>query len=502
MLSLPLLGFERVLIFHTHGYVVDGQALAIKCPEGNLLNVRPKTCQLLILLLKNTEQPLSKEQILNEVWAASMVADQVVFQSINEIRQLFGDKGVIKTLPKQGYLWLPTVSAQAESSAAPSKFQLKPLSLASLFFGVLVTLWMVLFFEGESSTSQVQGSVVVLPTVNQIQGNDHSWVRLGLMDQVIQRLPSSTEYGVLQTDYVLEVLKRAGVPRDRLLPEHIQQIFMVSGAEFIVSSKLIGTPHDYQLSYVFHFRNRLQKGILFNTRIQGIIDEFSQLIASQTGEAQLPLDYVYQADFNNELLGAAIENHLESKYELAYPMLKSIVLNNPENLTAQRILVGNLFRRKLFEQALNRIEIALPIAYKLKDTHEITRLMYSKSLYYYVTYNDAMASKVAEKALTYAKENNDWLFMAHITNIQAIIAINSENYALAESLYKKEKQYHQVLHCPVGEANAWASLAKLAKIQNNPGKFNNAINQAMSIASTRELTPLLSYYSKLKEKGI
>ena len=145
MLSLPLLGFKPVLIFHTHGYVVDGQALAIKCPEGNLLNVRPKTCQLLILLLKNTEQPLSKEQILNEVWAASMVADQVVFQSINEIRQLFGDKGVIKTLPKQGYLWLPTVSAQAESSAAPSKFQLKPLSLASLFFGVLVTLWMVYY---------------------------------------------------------------------------------------------------------------------------------------------------------------------------------------------------------------------------------------------------------------------------------------------------------------------------------------------------------------------
>ena len=102
----------------------------------------------------------------------------------------------------------------------------------------------------QSKPNTVAGSIVILPTQNQIEGNDHSWIRLGLMDQVIQRLPNNQAHGVLQTDYVLEVLERAGAPLNNVQPEHIKQIFTVSGAELVVSSKLSGSPHDYQLSYI------------------------------------------------------------------------------------------------------------------------------------------------------------------------------------------------------------------------------------------------------------
>lgn len=348
---------------------------------------------------------------------------------------------------------------------------------------------------------KVKGSIVVLPTENKIEGNDHSWVRLGMMDQVIQRLPNSQYSSVLQTDYVFEVLKRASAPLNNLLPEHIQQIFKVSGAELIVSSKLIGVPHDYQLIYVFHYRNRLKKGVILNKRIQSLIDEFSQLIASQLGNEPLPLEMTYQADFNNELLGAAIENNLEGNYKLAHSMLESIVLSNPENLTAQRILVGNLFRLRQLKQAGERIEIALPIARRLKDKGELTRLLYLKSLYLYVTGKDSKAADIALQALTSAKENNDWLIMAHIKNIQANIAINNSNFQLAETLFNEEKQHHQVLRCPAGEAQSWANLAILAKQQNQPEKFDIAINQAIDIARVRDLSSQLGYFMQTKEKG-
>ena len=53
---------------------------------------------------------LVNSTFLKTVWADSVVAEQVVFQSINELRQIFTNQEVIKTIPKQGYVWLPDVS--------------------------------------------------------------------------------------------------------------------------------------------------------------------------------------------------------------------------------------------------------------------------------------------------------------------------------------------------------------------------------------------------------
>ena len=494
---------ESILIYQTLNHQIDTNALTVTNAKNINLNIRPKTCQLLLLLLKNSGKPINKQVMLETVWTNSVVSEQVIFQSINEIRQLFPNTDAIKTIPKQGYVWVPNVVVK--ESIGPSKKTTKKallsfcallLVLASYF--LLEQLYQV-SNEVQYAQQNVSGSIVILPTKNTIEGNDHSWIRLGMMDQIIQRLPNSHDSGVLQTDYVLEVLKRADAPLNNLRPEHIQQIFKVSGAELIVYSKLIGVPHDYQLSYVFYYRNNQKKGVLSNRKIQSLIDEFSSLIASQLGDEVSPLNISYQADFNNELLGTAIEKKLEGDYQLARSLLESVVIVNPENLTAQRMLVGSLLRLKQFVQALERLDIALPIAKRLKDKDELTRLLYLKALSYYATYNDEKAAPLTIQALASATENNDWLLMAHITNIQATIAVNKNDFQLAETLYIKEKQYHQVLHCPAGEAQSWANLAWLATKQNKPDKFTSAINQAIAIATTRDLTSQLSYFNKTKK---
>ena len=489
------------MIYQTLNHQLNEHALTLKDIAGTNLNIRPKTCQLLLLLVKNSGEPISKQSLLETVWADSVVCEQVVFQSINEIRQLFSNTDVIKTIPKQGYVWLPDVVIVEHVS--PSKIFVISIVTSLCIFMVVLASYLIVnqydtSYEVLNTEQNISGSVVILPTENHIEGNDHSWVKLGMMDQVIQRLPNSQSSGVLQTDYVLEVLKRADAPLTNLQSKHIQQIFKVSGAELIVFSKLIGVPHDYQLSYVFHYRNKLKKGVLLNRQIQSLIDEFSQLIADQLGDKVLPLEQTYQADFNNELLGAAIEKRLEGNYQLANSMLESIVLSNPKNLTAQRILVKNLLRLKQFDQAEERLEKALPIAHKLKDQGELTYLLYLKALTLYVTHKDKNAAEIAMQALVAAKNNNDWLLMAHIKNIQANVAVNNHDYILAERLYNEEKQHHQVLHCPAGEAQSWSNLARLAKIQNQPEKFDLAINQAITIAEYRELTTQLSYFIQIK----
>lgn len=453
--------------------------------------------------------------LLETVWKDSVVSEQVVFQSINEIRQLFPNENVIKTIPKQGYLWLPevgsfdSVTAEIASHSTQPANTMRTQTQANVLTVLICSLFaaVVLMFafktydtstENQNTHQQLKGSIMILPAQNHIIGNDHNWVRLGMMDQVIQRLPNSKHNAVLATDYVLQVLKRANTPKNNIQVKDIQQIFQVSGAELIVLSKLLGTPHDYQLVYTFHYRNHVKKGVITNGKIQSLIDDFSQLIAKQIGGGALSPSLTYDTDFNNQMLGTAIERRDEGNYQLAKSMLESIVLSNPNNYTAQRILIEVLLRLKQFEKAKTHIKNVLPAVLKAKDDGQITQLLYLQALSFYVTYDDKASTKFAEQALRSAKKNNDWLLMAQIKNLQAAIALNTQDYELVEKLYKEEKEHYQVLRCPVGEAQSWANLAKLAKIQKQLEKFQYSIEQAITIAKHRNLDSQLDYFLETK----
>jgi len=68
--------------------------------------LRPKTFQLAQYLAEHSGEVISKDNILNTVWGDSIVEEQAVFQSVNEIRKAFAPQEVIKTYPRRGYTWL------------------------------------------------------------------------------------------------------------------------------------------------------------------------------------------------------------------------------------------------------------------------------------------------------------------------------------------------------------------------------------------------------------
>ena len=485
--------------YQTLDYYINPHALTLRSIGGEAVAIRPKTCQLLILLLENAGKPVSKQHILDTVWADSVVAEQVVFQSINELRQIFINEEVIKTIPKQGYVWLPSVT---KLSTPDPKYKSNRHTIKVIICFAVITFAFMLhcstFKQPEQSKpNKVAGSVVILPTQNQIEGNDHSWVRLGLMDQVIQRLPNNQEHGVLQTDYVLEVLERAGAPLRHVKPEHIRQIFTVSGAELVVSSKLSGSPHDYQLSYALHYKNTQQKGVLFGRNIQDVIDEFSDKVAEQLGEESSLQANNYHADFNHEMLGVAIDLTLEGNHLAAKPLLESIIAHDPENLTAQRLLINTLFELKDYPAVKKQLMLAIPLAQKLNDKNELSRLHYLNAIHAIIEGDEELAKSRVEQALKVAQSNHDWLFMAYSKDLLARIAKHQGEYELAKTYYLEAKKYHQVLRCPVGESSIWASLALLAKKQNKLDEFNIALDTAKQIARSRALTNQLKYLNTL-----
>jgi len=58
---------EPPLIYQTLKHEIDVQGLAVKNADDVNLNIRPKTCQLLIFLLENSGRSINKHTLLESV---------------------------------------------------------------------------------------------------------------------------------------------------------------------------------------------------------------------------------------------------------------------------------------------------------------------------------------------------------------------------------------------------------------------------------------------------
>ena len=67
---------------------LDPQTNIVSGPNGEQA-VRPKTLQLLLFFIENSDNIHSKQTLLDEVWASAGAQEHVLFQSINEIRGFF-----------------------------------------------------------------------------------------------------------------------------------------------------------------------------------------------------------------------------------------------------------------------------------------------------------------------------------------------------------------------------------------------------------------------------
>ena len=151
--------------------------------NGQTISIRAKTLLVLKYLIANQDKVVNKQEILASVWHDVIVQEQVLVQSIKEIRDLLGSH-VIKTYPRQGYQW----TAELEEIAETKKTQLtqKPLLIASslIIFIVLALVSLYSLISKENSTVLNNFSVTFLPVENDMPDDIHDWVPLQGMDSV------------------------------------------------------------------------------------------------------------------------------------------------------------------------------------------------------------------------------------------------------------------------------------------------------------------------------
>ncbi|MCW8090892.1 winged helix-turn-helix domain-containing protein [Alteromonas sp. ASW11-130] len=116
---------EKDIDTHSH-YVMDGRwqftptHKTLKYPGGNYI-LRNKTVDVLLLLLQTPGQIVQSKTFFDVVWQGKCVSENVLKQSISELRQCFKDnpKNIIVTIPKVGYLLQCDVVTYATSTSDP-----------------------------------------------------------------------------------------------------------------------------------------------------------------------------------------------------------------------------------------------------------------------------------------------------------------------------------------------------------------------------------------------
>src|SRR5262245_30627538 len=59
--------------------------------HGEPVPLRPKTWELLLYLVKHAGELVTKDDILNRVWAGAAVVEEIISTSVSELRRAFDD---------------------------------------------------------------------------------------------------------------------------------------------------------------------------------------------------------------------------------------------------------------------------------------------------------------------------------------------------------------------------------------------------------------------------
>ncbi|CAH9059986.1 hypothetical protein PSECIP111951_02179 [Pseudoalteromonas holothuriae] len=84
--------------------------------DNQVVVLSANQAKLLALFLDNPSKLLSKDDIFNHVWPRKIMTEQVVFQTISQLRAILGE-GSIKTFPKRGYQWQLLTSVELSNKA-------------------------------------------------------------------------------------------------------------------------------------------------------------------------------------------------------------------------------------------------------------------------------------------------------------------------------------------------------------------------------------------------
>ncbi len=494
-------------IYLSQGFVIYPHRQTITRGEETI-PVRPKTFALLLLMLEKPREVLSKGYLLASIWDDVTVEEQVLVQSIRELRQLFGSAEIIQTYPRKGYAWAADVEKQTAASAPltanapavntpePRVWWRKTYAVPALVIAVVIALGGIFYALSARSSAMQTEVVIVLPIKNQIPSNDYNWVSLGAMDELIHLLGSNKNVQVMSSEYVLGAMAHANLARN-FQTQEVMRIFNVSGASLIVEAQIGGFAENYRIDYKLHFKQDIKRGVVFNRDLHQALYQLGEIIVSHTGQPLHKPEEKAQTAFNNELFARALEKKDAEEFELARTLLASLKQLEPNNMIVRTSLAQVLIRLNEFTTAKSEIESALELA-QTTLAPERSALYFNLALIAKHQHQFAQAINHLNQADQFAEETNNLLMRAEIADLRGEIHNSMGAYTQAQTAFEQALTFNSAIRCPVGISDNHLKLAKLLALQ---GKRENALehySQAKSVIETHHLDALQTNLASFK----
>jgi len=475
------------LASYSHGDIEINLTAGLIIKAGQEINIRAKTLLVLKYLINHKDQVVTKQELLNEIWHDVVVQDQVLVQSIKEIRDMLGSK-VIKTYPRKGYQWVVELE---EISIKPAFNDLKNKWFYAVTFFVLLTLSTTLFFtedtkEKQAITNNANFTVAFLPVENAMPDDIHDWVPLAGMDYLNQRLKQQSQLLLVNKQTLLDLFdKNKGqiANKQQLAIELREQL----NADLMVKTRLLGYPQDFQLHYTLYLPHSIERGIEFADSVDKTFEQLIAKIALRFGKFTPKTTHTYQSDFSNEAFARGIDFYLHRNYKQAIVFFSSALTSNNNLLAARRYLAASYINNGAIEQGITLMKENIKQAQQRNAHREEIRsnLMVGVLLLNWQQENEHLteAEHYIQRAKTLAEQYQDLLFIAYAHEELAKIKRLQQNYDQAISLLKVALQYHQNFRGNYGQTNALIELARIASAQGKKQQADDYFAQATTIAN-------------------
>jgi TolB-like protein/DNA-binding winged helix-turn-helix (wHTH) protein/cytochrome c-type biogenesis protein CcmH/NrfG len=297
--------------------------------DGNEIALRPKTFGVLRHLVENAGVLVSKEELFAAVWPNLVITDDVLVQSIGELRRALGDDGarLIRTIPRRGYRFESRVSAvpaMAESAAGgppisipPSAPEPQPARLrvglfASLALGVMLGLGALWFGSDDRLATRgrvpgAQPAIAVLAFVDHSDEPGREYFADGLTQDIINALGRFSALTVVSWNAVLPYKNKPSRPEE--VGRRLGVAYMVEGSvrrvgeRVRVSAQLVDTRQgqvlwsarfDEALADVFALQDRITAEVVGALAVRVTQIEQRRVLAKPTENLEA-YDYVLRA---------------------------------------------------------------------------------------------------------------------------------------------------------------------------------------------------------------
>lgn len=464
--------------------------------EGEVTNVRAKTLQVLKFLILNKERIVTKQELLTSIWQDVVVQEQVLVQSIKEIRNILGSD-VIKTYPRQGYQWTADIEQNHQGKLSKQKRY-----ILTVIVLMIITILALLFTQKIGNKQEHSISpfkVAFLPIENNMPDDIHNWVPIKGMIYLNKTLENQTNISVIHEDKLLSLLNQHQLSAANLMPnsssystrENFASLQKKLSADLVVQTKLLGYPQDFLLQYTFHLTHNIERGVLFSSDINDALSQLSELIIQRYGNAEkINNDPTFFKDFSNEAYTRGINFYHQREYVKAIPFFESALSDNPDFLEARRNLAASYVNSGNTELGLSlmltnieQAQIKLNVKEEMRSNLLLgVLLMNSHQLPTAPQENLIQAEKHILQAESLAKKTNNKLFIAYAYEELGKIKRLQGNFIQAIQLQKQALTIHEGFKGKYGQTTALIELSRVAVMQKNITLAEEYLQQAKSIA--------------------